>query len=628
MLKNISIKNKLTLMFVIVILVMASIQTVMTGRQLLDETYRSVNQFSAAITKASVSGLDKWISGRTNIVEASTNAFSHSDVPISYFNQSQRAGHFIISYAGLDSGEFFQSNPDNPVPADYDPRQRGWYKEASSTSNTIVTSPYVDAGNGGLVITIAKAFNTNGYRGVIGADVSIQSIVDDILAINQDGVSAFLIDGNGNFVAHPDRNMTMKSISALGNDFSLSRIQQLSTNHSQTEVKVYGNEAFLTAAKVPQTDWYFIVVVDKKQAFASVRSVLRDSAIMTLLQIAIIAALAMFLIKHALAPLNTLSKAMEDLANGNGDLTQRIEVNSKDEIGILATHVNGFVEKLQSIVKDIATSSSELDSQSKVSTQVARQTSEGLSIQLNEISQIATAVHEMSATAQEVANNAQMTADSAVSSTENCEQGKQVIMRNQESITNLANQVDNASGIIQELDKNAQDINTILSTIRDIAEQTNLLALNAAIEAARAGEQGRGFAVVADEVRVLSQRTHSSTDEIRNMIETLQRNTANAVQSMDESKSFAQSSVDDANNATHALEEIAISITQISDMAIQISSAAAEQRTVTDEVSKNIQSANDVSDQMSHQADNSQKLSEELRSIAKQLNNQVHLFKY
>lgn len=615
-------------MFVIVILVMASIQTVMTGRQLLDETYRSVNQFSAAITKASVSGLDKWISGRTNIVEASTNAFSHSDVPISYFNQSQRAGHFIISYAGLDSGEFFQSNPDNPVPADYDPRQRGWYKEASSTSNTIVTSPYVDAGNGGLVITIAKAFNTNGYRGVIGADVSIQSIVDDILAINQDGVSAFLIDGNGNFVAHPDRNMTMKSISALGNDFSLGRIQQLSTNHSQTEVKVYGNEAFLTAAKVPQTDWYFIVVVDKKQAFASVRSVLRDSAIMTLLQIAIIAALAMFLIKHALAPLNTLSKAMEDLANGNGDLTQRIEVNSKDEIGILATHVNGFVEKLQSIVKDIATSSSELDSQSKVSTQVARQTSEGLSIQLNEISQIATAVHEMSATAQEVANNAQMTADSAVSSTENCEQGKQVIMRNQESITNLANQVDNASGIIQELDKNAQDINTILSTIRDIAEQTNLLALNAAIEAARAGEQGRGFAVVADEVRVLSQRTHSSTDEIRNMIETLQRNTANAVQSMDESKSFAQSSVDDANNATHALEEIAISITQISDMAIQISSAAAEQRTVTDEVSKNIQSANDVSDQMSHQADNSQKLSEELRSIAKQLNNQVHLFKY
>ncbi|PQJ84834.1 methyl-accepting chemotaxis protein [Aliivibrio sifiae] len=628
MLKNISIKNKLTLMFVTVILIMASIQIVMTGRQLLAETYHSVNQFSTVLTKTNVSGLEKWINGRISIVEASTRSFTHSDAPVDYLNQSQRAGHFIINYAGLDTGDFIQSNSDNPVPSDYDPRQRGWYQEASSTSNAIVTSPYVDASNGDLVVTIAKAFNINGHHGVVGADVSIQSLVDDILAINQDGVSAFLIDGNGNFVAHPDRNMAMKSVSALGNEFSLNKIQQLARTNSQSETLVNGNEAFLTAAKIPQTDWYFIVVVDKQQAFGSVRDVLRDSTLMTLLQIAIIAALAMYLIQKALAPLNILSKAMKDLSNGNGDLTQRITVESKDEIGILATHVNGFVEKLQTIVKDIATSSSELDSQSKVSTKVARQTSDGLAIQLNEISQIATAVHEMSATAQEVANNAQITADSAVSSTKNCEQGKQVIMRNQQSITNLASQVDNASGIIQELDKNAQDINTILSTIRDIAEQTNLLALNAAIEAARAGDQGRGFAVVADEVRVLSQRTHSSTDEIRHMIETLQRNTANAVQSMDESKVFAQSSVDDANNATQALEEISISIMQISDMATQISNAAAEQRTVTDEVSMNIQSANDVSDQMSNQAENSQKLSEELRGISKQLNNQVNLFKY
>lgn len=133
---------------------------------------------------------------------------------------------------------------------------------------------------------------------------------------------------------------------------------------------------------------------------------------------------------------------------------------------------------------------------------------------------------------------------------------------------------------------------------------------------------------MADEVRVLSQRTHSSTDEIRHMIETLQRNTHSAVQSMDESKKFAQSSVDDASNATTALEEISYSIQQISDMAMQISNAAAEQRTVTDEVNQNIQLASDVSDQMSTEANNSQQLSEELREIATRLNNQVNLFKY
>jgi len=625
--KNISIKNKLTIMFVAVISVMASLQTYMTGKQLMEETYRSVNQFSAAITKSSVSGIEKWIDGKVQILQATEQAFNYSAEPVSYFSQSEHSGKFDITYAGLSTGEFYQSKK-LPVPNGYDPRVRDWYTKAKSSSQAIVTSPYVDAGTGNLVVTIADAFNTNGYSGVIGADISIQSIIDDILSINQDGVSAYLIDSEGKFVAHQDRNMLQKSVSVLGDDFNIAKIQQLAQRHEQSEGIVNGKEAFITAAKEERSGWFFIAVVDKDLAFTSVRSVVRDSAFMVLLQLVIIAGLAMFLIKKALAPLNILSKAMEDLSKGEGDLTQRIAVNSTDEIGQLACHVNAFIEKLHSIIKDIAASSSELNSQSKVSTQVACKTSEGLTIQVNEITQIAAAVHEMSATAQEVANNAQLTAESAISSTENCEQGKQVIIRNQESITNLANQVDNASGIIQELENNAQQINMILSTIRDIAEQTNLLALNAAIEAARAGEQGRGFAVVADEVRVLSQRTHSSTDEIRNMIETLQRNTNSAVHSMDESKKFAQSSVDDANNATTALEEISISIQQISDMAMQISNAAAEQRTVTDEVSENIQSASDVSDQMSNEASNSQQLSEELREIATQLNTHVNLFKY
>ncbi|RYU70640.1 methyl-accepting chemotaxis protein [Aliivibrio finisterrensis] len=606
---------------------MASIQTYMTGRQLMQETYRSVNQFSAAITKSNVLGIEKWIDSKIQILQATEQAFNYSAEPVSYFSQSEYSGKFDITYAGLSTGEFYQSK-DMSIPDGYDPRTRDWYIEAQSTAAPIVTNPYIDVGTGNLVVTIADSFNTNGFSGVIGADISIQTIVDDILSINQEGVSAYLIDEQGNFVAHEDSNMTQKSVSVLGPDFSLNKVKQLSKNNSQSETTVNGKEAFVTAAAISQTGWYFIAVVDKDIAFSSVRSVIRDSALMVVLQLVIIAVLAMFLIKKALAPLNLLSKVMEDLSKGEGDLTQRIKVDTKDEIGYLAIHVNAFIEKLHTIIKDIATSSSELNSQSKVSTQVASKTNDSLAVQVNEIIQIAAAVHEMSATAQEVANNAQLTAESAISSTQSCEQGKQVIIRNQESITNLANQVDNASGIIQELESNAQQINTILSTIRDIAEQTNLLALNAAIEAARAGDQGRGFAVVADEVRVLSQRTHSSTDEIRQMIETLQRNTNSAVHSMDESKKFAQSSVDDANNATSALEEISFSIQQISDMAMQISNAAAEQRAVTDEVSQNIQSASDVSDQMSTEAKNSQQLSEELREITTQLNNQVNLFKY
>lgn len=626
-LNSISIKNKLTLIFVVIIFTMTMIQTYITGKQLLNETYRSVQQYADTLTSSNVSGIEKWIEGRINVVNAAKDAFKYSDDPTSYFTQSTNAGQFQIAYAGLSDGRFLQG-VDLPVPVGYDPRTRSWYKETMAQGKTVVTEPYVDVATNDLVVTISSPFNTNGFSGVIGADLNLNQLVDDIVSIEQPGVYAFLVDGNGNIVAHKNRNLTLKSVSNISNNLNANKIKSMSLSSSFEETVISNSEAFLSVQKVPHTDWYLTVVIDKTKSFASYRSLLRQSAIFGLMQLAVIAFVAMFVIKQALSPLTTLSSAMEALSKGDGDLTQRITVNSKDEIGTLATHVNAFIAKLQEIVRDIADSSSKLNQQSEVSTNVARQTSEGLSVQLHEISQIATAVHEMSATAEEVANNAQMTADSAISSTENCEQGKQVIIRNQDSITNLAEQVENASGIIQELEKNALDINTILSTISDIAEQTNLLALNAAIEAARAGEQGRGFAVVADEVRVLSQRTHSSTDEIRVMIETLQKNSLNAVESMQRSQDLAQSSVDDANNATTALEEIATSIQQISDMASHISNAASEQRTVTGEVSKNIQLVNDVSDNMSNEADNSRHLSEELRGIAQQLNTQVQLFKY
>ncbi|MDD1827136.1 methyl-accepting chemotaxis protein [Photobacterium sp. ZSDE20] len=624
---NISIKNKLTLMFVIVIFAMTMIQTYITGKQLLNETYRSIQQYSTTLTNANVSGIEKWVTGRINVVNAAKDAFKYTDDPTSYFTQSTNAGQFQIAYAGLSDGRFLQG-VDLPVPQGYDPRTRDWYKKPMATGQTVVTEPYIDVATNDLVVTIASPFNTNGYSGVIGADLNLNTLIKDVVSIEQPGVYAFLVDGKGNIVAHRDRNLTLKSVSNISSNLSAQKIQSLARDPAFEELTIDGAESLLSAKKVPHTDWYFTVVIDKTKSFVSYRSLLRQSAIFGLIQLAVIAFVAMFIIKKALAPLTTLSSAMEALSKGDGDLTQRITVNSKDEIGTLAHHVNAFIAKLQEIVRDIADSSHQLNQQSEVSTNVARQTSEGLSVQLHEISQIATAVHEMSATAEEVANNAQMTADSAIGSTENCEQGKQVIIRNQDSITNLAQQVENASGIIQEVEKNALDINAILATISDIAEQTNLLALNAAIEAARAGEQGRGFAVVADEVRVLSQRTHSSTDEIREMIETLQKNSVSAVESMQRSQDLAQSSVDDANNATTALEEIATSIQQISDMASHISNAASEQRTVTGEVSKNIQLVNDVSDNMSTEADNSRQLSEELRGIAQQLNTQVQLFKY
>ncbi len=362
-------------------------------------------------------------------------------------------------------------------------------------------------------------------------------------------------------------------------------------------------------------------------ANAPLKKELTSNVLIGLVSITLASVSLFLVISYCMNRLSNANKLVQKLSAGDGDLTIQLDASGRDEVSDLSKNVNIFVHKLHTIVSEVVQSSHQVGEKSGKLQDVARQTKLNVTSQKDEVSLIATAANQMSATAQEVANNAETTAAATAESLEKCSDSVEVINQNKKSISGLAEEISLTAQAMSELEANTQNINNILVAIQGIAEQTNLLALNAAIEAARAGEQGRGFAVVADEVRVLSQRTQNSTEEIRSMIETLLANTNEAVQTMSRSKSLTDESVQQANKAVESLEDISASVKTIADMSTQIASAAEEQRAVTEELNRNTQSVKNSSDEMLTAADTTVQMSVELKEVYNSLNDQVGLFK-
>ncbi len=287
-------------------------------------------------------------------------------------------------------------------------------------------------------------------------------------------------------------------------------------------------------------------------------------------------------------PLRRAARGMDDIANGEGDLTQRLAARGNDEVTAMARGFNAFAARIQELVQQVRHSTDQLALSADDLSRVTTQTRDGVQRQKVEIDQVATAMTEMAATVQEVANHAITAAEAAREATGEADAGKRVVEENIQSIQALANEVQIASGVINQLAADSEAIGGVLDVIRGIAEQTNLLALNAAIEAARAGEQGRGFAVVADEVRTLAQRTQTSTQEIQAMIEKVQNGARNAVVAMDTGCQQAATSVSKAGEAGSSLNAINNAISAINDMNMHIASAAEEQSSVAEEINRNI----------------------------------------
>ena len=353
------------------------------------------------------------------------------------------------------------------------------------------------------------------------------------------------------------------------------------------------------------------------------------SAITGIIVVAVIAALmtvllAWLLTRSIVTPLNRALQAAQTIAGGN--LTNVIEVDGKDEPARLLGALSTMQASLRKTIEQIAGSATQLGAAAEELSTVTQEASRGLQQQNNEIEQAATAVNEMTAAVEEVARNAVSTSEASNQSTQAAREGRDRVVETVDAIQTMTHDVQNTSVMIEGLAAQGRDIGKVLDVIRAIAEQTNLLALNAAIEAARAGEAGRGFAVVADEVRALAHRTAQSTQEIEKMVAGIQNGTGEAVSSMQQSNQRTQSTLEMARAAGVALEQITQSIQLINERNLVIASASEEQAQVSREVDRNLVNIRDLATQSAAGANQTSAATHELSRLAVDLNAMVARF--
>jgi methyl-accepting chemotaxis protein len=335
-------------------------------------------------------------------------------------------------------------------------------------------------------------------------------------------------------------------------------------------------------------------------------------------------------LSHYLGKVN--GKRAELIVNGlhalsQGDLTHKVNISGKDEFAWMCWEYSQGRKGFMALVKDILGNAGQLAAAAEELSAITEQSNNGVMRQQSEIGQVATAMNEMSATVSEVSKNAGNAAQAAQEADDQAKNGWDVVNTTVQTINNLASEVERTSEVIENLKGDSISIGTVLDVIRDIAEQTNLLALNAAIEAARAGEQGRGFAVVADEVRTLASRTQQSTREINDMIERLQNGANQAVSVMEMGRTKAVESVEQAAKAGEALQSITGVVDNIKSMNMQIASAAEEQSSTAEEINRNIVNISEVAQETAGGSQQTASASDELARLASDLQGQVSKFK-
>ncbi|EIK97108.1 N-acetylglucosamine regulated methyl-accepting chemotaxis protein [Pseudomonas sp. M47T1] len=577
--------------------------------------------------KVFAANVSYWLASK-QMAMASVVAGTRDETLLAQIQQAKVSGGFDNVFLARPDGSQINANGASLPPDNNDPRKWKWYQQALLAPNDVYFStPSIAAATQSYVLSLGKVLSRNGTTlGVLGADVSMNEILGQLKQIKLPGNGfAFFVDHDGIILGHNDNNALDKPVDSLYPALTSSALQSLAASDgAQFLLNDQGQRLYVIP--IQHQHEKLVLVLDNDLLLAplhrSLWVALGTLVVILVLSLLVVNALCVWLLR----PLGAMSRGLQVIASGDGDLTQRIVQQSDDEVGELGRHFNQFVGSLHTLIGHVRQQAVEIGQESTSVLHRSTDSAQSLERLQQELTLVATAVTEMASATQEIAGNAERTAASAQQSSVSSLQGLELVRKTQGSIVDLSSEISAATQVVNELSEYSQSISSVLTSIQSVAEQTNLLALNAAIEAARAGEHGRGFAVVADEVRMLSQRTQESTKSIQATVSNIQRITHDAVERMANSTGLAERSVADAQQAYASLEQITEAASEISGMSQQIASAAEEQSSVTEEITRNVVTLKTLGEDLVEGSLDAEKQSRSLQEHASDLNGKVARF--